>query len=286
MAFYQKNFALITGASSGIGLAIAEELANKNINLVLVALPDTGLEETALRIAETYGITVLHFAIDLTHPPAATSIFQWCMAQGVVIRILVNNAGLGNIDYLEESRVETLNTIIMLNNLSVTLITHAFLGHMKKHSPGFILNVGSLASFLPIPRKSVYSATKSFVYAFSCALRNEVASTGISVSCLCPGSTQTSGDVKRNLESTAYKGDLFTQTPREVALEAVEQMFKGRRRIIPGWQNKLLFLLWTILPYTVASSILIRLFKKEKRVVASPKIVLKKPSLSIALMYR
>ena len=264
MAFYQKKFALVTGGSAGIGKAIAEELARKKINLALVALPGTGLEETANGIAAAHGVTVLSFAIDLTQRDASMQIWNWCKAQGVSIRILVNNAGIGNIANLEDSHAETLNNILLLNNHALTMITYTFLRSMKTSSPSYIMNVGSLASFLPIPRKAVYAATKSFVYAFSCSLSNELRGTGVSVSCLCPGGTSTSSSVRNNTQSLSYKGSLFIQSADEVAREAVSGMFRRRRRIIPGWPNKFLFLLWTILPYRVASSILIMIFNKEK----------------------
>jgi uncharacterized protein len=286
MAFYQKNFALITGASSGIGKAIAVELARRKISLVLIALPETGLEQAASDIAAEHNVTVLHYAIDLTQDNAPEKIFMWCRANEVVVRILVNNAGLGNIGNLEDCRIETLSTILLLNNRAMTMLTHSFLNQMKRHAPGYILNVGSLASFLPIPRKAVYSATKSFVYAFSCSLGNELRDAGISVSCLCPGSTITSETVRQNLGDTSYQGNLFTQTASEVASEAVEQMLRKKRRIIPGWPNKLLFFLWTILPYSIASAILIKIFDKDRQIQKTPSILVKRPLLSIALVQR
>jgi uncharacterized protein len=265
MAFYQKNYALVTGASSGIGRAIAEELARRKINLVLIALPGTGLEETAEKIADKYQVDTLAYAVDLTEREASTKILQWCRDQHVAVRILVNNAGIGNISNLEDAEAETLNNIMLLNNHALTMITYTFLRSMKNSSPSYIMNVGSLASFLPIPRKAVYAASKSFVYAFSCSLSNELRGTGVSVSCLCPGGTLTSESVRQNTQSLSYKGNLFVQTAEQVAKEAVTGMFRRKRRIIPGVVNKFLFLLWTILPYNVASAILIMIFNKDKR---------------------
>lgn len=264
MAFYERNYALVTGASSGIGKAIAEELARKKINLVLVALPGTGLEEIAQRIADDHQVTVLTYCIDLTEEHAATQLLKWCKTNSVVVRILVNNAGMGNISRLEDSQPETLDNMMLLNNRALIMLTYTFLRHMKTFSPSYIMNVGSLASFLPIPRKAVYAASKSFVYAFSCSLANELRGTGVSVSCLCPGGTITSESVKMNKQNTSYKGNLFMQTAAEVAKEAVAGMLRKKRRIIPGWPNKFLFLLWTILPYNVASSVLIMIFNEQK----------------------
>jgi short-subunit dehydrogenase len=265
MAFYQKNHALVTGASSGIGRAIAEELARRKINLVLIALPGTGLEETAEMIADKHQVHALAYAVDLTEREASTKILQWCKDQRVSVRILINNAGIGNISNLEDAHVETLNNILLLNNHALTMITYTFLRSMKNSSPSYIMNVGSLASFLPIPRKAVYAASKSFVYAFSCSLSNELRGTGVSVSCLCPGGTLTSESVRQNTQSLSYSGNLFVQTAEQVAKEAVNGMFRRKRRIIPGLANKFLFLLWTILPYEIASAILIMIFNKENR---------------------
>src|SRR5688572_3935107 len=123
MAFYQRNYALVTGASSGIGKAIAEELARQEINLVLIALPYTGLDETAEKIKDEYQVSVLTYPIDLTQQNAAAKILQWCKTQNIVVRILVNNAGMGNIANLEDSKPETLNNMMLLNNHALTMIT-------------------------------------------------------------------------------------------------------------------------------------------------------------------
>lgn len=279
MPYYEKHYALVTGASSGIGKAIASELAKRKMNLLLVDLPQTGLEDVAELLQSIHAIDVQTFCVDLTSEDSAIKIFEFSQKKMIRITVLVNNAGLGNTAPLNKSSPGMLRVMMKLNNDAMIMLTQKFLIQASGSVPSYILNVGSLASFFPIPRKSVYSATKSFVYAFSCALRSELRGSMISVSCLCPGSTATSPNVRKNLEQTAYKGKLFTQTAEEVATVAVEEMFRGVRRIIPGWQNKMVFALWSVLPYFLCAFLLEKIFHpKTKEGMCSKQVLKARPS--------
>ena len=141
-------------------------------------------------------------------------------------------------------------------------LTQVFLPQLKSHSHAFILNVGSLASFIPIPNKSVYAATKSFVYAFSSALRVELRNTRVSVSCLAPGATITNAAVQERVSKALPKSGMLRQTPAEVASVAIAQLLKGNRLIIPGWHNKLTFFLWSVLPRVIAERVVVSIFDK------------------------
>lgn len=257
-----KCFALVTGASSGIGYAIAEQLALRKYNLVLVALPGTGLEEKGGSLAQRYGIEVSTFATDLTHPRALTEVIRAC--EDINLTVLVNNAGFGNLELFENSDLDELRQMMTLNNQTLVALTHLCIPLLRRAGASYILNLGSLASVFRIPYKAVYSATKSFVYSFSAALRLELAASGISVSCLCPGSTLTSLRVRKILERTSGKNSLFTQTPEAVAITAVEEMFRKRFRIVPGFHNKLLLCFARVLPEAVTNQILMRMFQPRE----------------------
>ncbi len=258
-----ETYALVTGASSGIGCAIAEELARKRINLILVALPNTGIEVVEETLVMTYNIKVISICLDLTNLEAPYLLFDMCKRKNIHVSILVNNAGFGNLKLFEDSDLNELQQMMSLNNLALVSLTHLFTPLLKESGEGYILNVGSLASVFKIPYKAVYSATKSFVYSFSAALRLELEPSNISVSCLCPGSTLTSPRVRDILKRTAGKNTLFVQTPQAVAKTAVSKLFKRQFKIVPGFHNRMLLRVSYILPEFITDKLLLKLFKPK-----------------------
>lgn len=260
----EKSYAIVTGASSGIGRAIALELATRKINLILVALPNTGLEETAMRILKDFSIEVKFLEADLTKEGAVDHFHKWCNRQPVRINILVNNAGFGTQGSFANTTISELETMLKLNNQALVMLSHYFLADLKLSKPSNILNVGSLASFMTIPGKAVYAASKSFIYSFSMSLRMELKPYKINVSCLCPGGTLTSSRVMENAGKVRFAGKRMLQSPEAVAREAVKQMFHGKKVIIPGWHNKFLYKLWALLPQRIVELILMALFFKKE----------------------
>lgn len=278
------TYALITGASSGIGKALAEELASRKINVLLVALPNTGLMDVVNRIREHYCVRAEGFEIDLTGDDSAKGVYRWCVSNNYRVNILVNNAGFGNLCSLEESDPSLLVNMMLLNNHALVLLTHLFIPELKRNKPSFILNLGSLASFMPVPNKAVYAATKSFVYSFSSSLYAELSVSGISVSCLCPGGTRTSVRVT-NMMQNVRVNERFIQLPHQVAGEAVRSMFNGKFRIIPAWHNKLLFRLRQALPECAVYWILMQVFNRKTSAKIKRQIN-RSPAYSLALVFR
>jgi short-subunit dehydrogenase len=258
----QVPFALITGSSSGIGRAIAEELASRNHNVLLIALPGTGLHEVVDHVRTTYGVEAFGFETDLTSPNATQHILEWIKSNRFNIRILVNNAGFGNLCALEKTNPLQIASMIALNNQTMVMLTRLMIPELKRYGESYLMNVGSLASFLPLPNKALYAATKSFVYAFSAAMRIELRCNNIHVSCLCPGGTRTSKSVMDRIESSGANA-LFIQSARQVAIEAVNGMLGKKFRIIPGWHNRIFYQLGKWLPEGLVNSILIRLFSQQ-----------------------
>lgn len=257
------HFTVVTGASSGIGKALAIELASRKTNLVLVALPQTGLAETAQQISKTYQVDVHCYEVDLTEDEAPRKFYHWCRIQNLKINALINNAGIGTQAAFEQTSESELETMLKLNNQALVMLVYYFLPDLKRSSPAHILNVGSLASFMNIPGKAVYSASKSFIYSFSHALRLELKQYKINVSCLCPGGTITSQRVLQNINQVQWAGRMMLQMPEEVAREAIAQMYRGKKLIIPGTQNKFLYKLWSVLPQHVVDMILSALFFRK-----------------------
>ena len=259
-----SSYVLITGASAGIGRALAFEFARAKKNLLLVALPATGLEELSAELKTQFGVNVHFFNIDLTQALASFEILQWCRSNSFAVEVLVNNAGFGNLGAFENTQSGLLENMMNLNNSVLVKMTHHFIPELKKFPQSYIMNLGSLAAFMPIPSKSVYAATKSFVYTFSHSLYFELKSFNIHVSCLCPGGTLTER-VKKSLHENQINRNSFCQLPEEVAVEAVKQMYQKQFRIVPGWQNKLLYWFSQALPDFIKIRIIQTAFKSSRQ---------------------
>ncbi len=258
---HNRTYTLITGASAGIGQAMAEECARQGHNLILVALQESGLLQTAVVLREQYGVDIKTIELNLIAPNAIQYLYDWCHQQGLRINVLINNAGIGNYSSFQESSLEVYQHMLQLNVNAVVTLTHLFIPKLREHPSAYILNVGSFAALMPLPYKSVYAATKSFVLTFSRSLQMELKPYHIYVSCLCPGPTSTKSMRKRNEHVKKGKGFL-TKTPEEVARQAINGLYRKEGLIIPGWKNRFLIRLGRILPFAVKSYILKRIFKE------------------------
>lgn len=274
----EKTFTLITGASAGIGKALAEECARRGQNLILIALQNSQLVETASFLQQKYRVDVKVLELNLTSPDALQYLYDWCHHQQLKINVLINNAGIGNYSYFQEATLSDYQNMIQLNVGAVVALTRMFIPKLRENQEAYILNVGSFASLMPIPYKSVYSATKSFVLTFSRALQMELKQYKIHVSCLCPGPTSTNSMKKRN-QSIKNGADFFIQTPDQVATVAIDGLFKKQGVIIPGWTNRFLIRLGNFLPFVVKSYVLKKIFKQgaEEDVIDEPVSIFPEP---------
>lgn len=253
-------YALITGGSSGIGKAIAEEFARRKVNLLLVALIDSGLEEVSEDLHNRYCVDVQHLPVDLSLPEGPKLVYEWCVEHAFPVNVLVNNAGFGNLTPFEASNLELLIDMMSVNNRAVVGLTHLFIPLLRQHEEGYIMNMSSFATFRPVPNKSVYGATKGFIYSFSQVLRMELKRSHISVSCICPGGVvadDNSNDFKNKIR---YKSKHLTLTAEEVARESVRKMYRGKFRIIPGAMYKVLFFMVMLIPEGLQVFILEQIF--------------------------
>jgi short-subunit dehydrogenase len=230
--------ALITGASSGIGLQLARELARRGHPLVLVAPIDSELESIAEQLENEFGVSVDFFARDLTEEFAATEIFEELQSQEVEVEILVNNAGFGQRGKFWEIPLDLQLNMVRLNVEAVVKLTHAFLAPMVERGHGRILNTASVAGFEAGPMLAVYHATKAFVLSFSEALARELKDTGVSLTALCPGPVDTDFFPKAEMVETKAFQKANLMAPQEVAKAGIEALFSGEMLIIPGGINK------------------------------------------------
>lgn len=239
-AYSAKPYTLITGSSKGIGKAMAYECAQKGMNLLLVALPNEEIVTVKESIQQKYTVQVEVYETDLTQPNASEQLFNWCVNQNISVNILINNAGLGQQGAFENLEIGKKLFLMNINMMVPVSLTHCFLPMLKSNSNSYILNVGSCAAFAPIPYKSLYSASKTFVLSFSRALRYELKDTSIKVCCLCPGPTLTNPQNRLNARSIGRRGTLLEMQPEEVAQYAITDMLAGKEIIVPGWKHKIL----------------------------------------------
>jgi len=231
-----KEYILITGASSGIGYELAQQLAAKKYNLILVARSVGKLKEMQKELASEFGIEVQYFEKDLSKPELAKELFDDVKAQKFVVSHLVNNAGFGGYGNFLETSLEHELDMINLNVSSLVLLTKLFAQDMAIRKSGRIMNVASLLSFLPFPYYAVYSATKSFVLAFSETIAAELEGSGVVVTALCPGPVDTPFQTDEMWKTNAYKASRPVSA-ESVAKAGVQLLLNGKGKKIVGFNN-------------------------------------------------
>ncbi len=257
-------FALITGASGGIGLAIANELAKLKIDLLLVARSDENLSKAKKNISENFGVRVEYLSADLSSAEGVGSILSWISKNNFSINIIVNNAGYGVWGSVEQTSWQQLNNMMQLNMTTVVELSQALLPELKKHKQSYILNVASTASYQAVPTLATYAATKSFVLLFTRGLRKELINTNISVTCLSPGPTSTSFVDRAGMNAFLKKrAEKFSMKSEAVARIAVRGMFNKKAEIIPGFMNWFSVQMTYLLPKSIPESIAEGLYKTK-----------------------
>lgn len=232
------NYTLITGASSGIGEALARRCAQEGFNLILVARSTEALEKLANEIQDKHKVVVQVHTADLLSPDAAYDLYTHCQKNNWPVRILINNAGLGLWGKFQDMSLEHIGEMMQLNQKVLVELCHFFLPMLKEVPYAHIMNVSSTAAFQPIPYFSVYAASKNFVLTFSRGLRQELTTYKINVSCLCPGPTASAFFQRAGFDKIKHaKGAMML--PEDVADIAVQGMMDKKAVIIPGFSNRL-----------------------------------------------
>lgn len=230
-----KGTALITGASSGIGEALSHRFAERGHELIITARRKDKLEALAETLMAGHDAEVHVIACDLAQPDGPGELADAVAALGLTVDILVNNAGVaytGNFQDLDEATVDML---LDLNIVALTKLTHAFLPGMIARGSGRILNVGSVASFQPVPSMSLYAASKAFVLSLTEGLSEEVRGTGVSVTALCPGLTRT--EMVESLQAEGIPAFMMS-SPAEVAREGYDALMNREVIRVPGLANQ------------------------------------------------
>ena len=227
---------LITGASGGIGYELAKLFARDHHNLVLVARSADKLTQVATEL-QTHGVTVKTVALDLAAPPAPKFLFDQLQREGIVIDILINNAGFGAFGQFAQMPEDEIVGQIQLNITALTELTRLFLPSMVQRHSGRIMNVASTAAFQPGPLMAVYYATKAYVLSFSEAITNELRGSGVTVTCFCPGATHTGFAKRAGTEQSRLFKQLGAMNAEKVALDGYRAVMEGRGLAISGAHN-------------------------------------------------
>ncbi len=240
------NYALITGASSGIGLALAQKLAAKGYDVILVARSVDKLQALARELSARHGVKAQVAAADLTQTASVQNLATLLQRQGISIRVLVNCAGVLHQDAFIKMQAEQVQQMIDLNITALTAMLHAMLPMMVNHvaeqgGKAHVLNVASIAAFQPIPMLAAYAASKAYVLSLSESLAEELLGSGVSVTTLCPGITATN-----MLAQAKGANDKLSQLPsfliadvHDVAQTAIEATLRGDAICVPGAVNQL-----------------------------------------------
>lgn len=258
------NYAVVTGASKGIGKEIALQLAAKKYNLLLVARSEQTLKELSQQISKDFGIDCKYRATDLSKETEVLALSQYISSEIQDVAVLVNNAGYGLWGPFDEVSADRLLNMMDLNMRTPVLLTHQLLPLLKKQKQAFILNVSSTAAYQAVPTLGIYAASKSFMLLFSRALKYELKKSNVSVTCISPGATDTNFmDVAGMTTPEMLKrAEKFNMQPGEVAKYAVEGMLNKKNEIIPGFVNQISVFMQRFVPKILTEKIAAGLYEK------------------------
>lgn len=262
---FAGSYALVAGGSKGIGYAISEALAKRGYNLILVARHIEALKQAQQKLEGTYNIHVEILSFDLSESESVQAISEWCIARNIPLKMLCNVAGYGGSRDFLSLPTDSLRYMVNLNIESGMVLTQLLLPLLEKNAPAYVLNVGSMAGYAPIPSKNMYAATKSAVLFFSYALRYQLKEKNISVSCLTPGPVFTKPSIVRDTkEQLGWLGMRMAVPPNKVGEKAVRKTLRGKMTITPGFAASISSRLIRWMPKRVVASLYYRVGKKHE----------------------
>lgn len=257
------EYALITGASKGIGKAIATDLAARGFNVLLVARSEELLQQATAGITSLYPVKADWLALDLSAATSAQQVYDWCRAKGYVVRALVNNAGYGLSGPFEKYSAEEHVNMMTLNMTTLVALTRLFLPGLRAQPSAYILNVASSAAYQAVPGLTTYAATKAFVLMFSRGLRQELRKTSVSVTCVCPGATDTDFPNRAQVGAKGLKAaERLNMSPETVAHLATRAMLSRKSEVITGFVNKVGATLAWLLPKNLVENIAGKIYEE------------------------
>lgn len=256
------TFALLTGASKGIGKAMAFELAAKGYHLALVARSEDLLKQVKAEVEAKYKVRVEYLALDLSERGAAQKVFEWSQQNGFPLSVLVNNAGYGLSGAFESYPLSQHVNMIQVNCTTLVELCYLFLPQLKQQSQAYILNISSSSAYQAVPYLSLYASSKAMVLQFTRGLRHELRKSNVSVTCISPGATDTEFNTRAQVGPKAMKAaKKVIMQPEQVAKVAIDSMFKKKAEVLVGFVNKLGgFLAW-LLPKKIVETTTANLYE-------------------------
>lgn len=256
------KYTVITGASKGIGKALAFELAKAQHNLLLIARSAIELEGLCVELHVHFRINAIFFPVDLSEADAPQKVYEFVMTNQLTVDILINNAGYAVWGNFETNNLVEQNKMLQLNINAVVNLTHYFIPLLRKQSKAYILNIASTAAYQAVPTLALYGASKSFVVSFSRALSFELKDSAITVTCVSPGPVSTNFVNRAGMQAIADTAAKFEISPDKLAKKALKAMYSRKVEYIPGFSNKLGVFFATILPKRIIEKIISNIYKK------------------------
>jgi len=247
----KTGIALITGGSSGIGYSIAKEFAKRGYDLILASNQEKRLTEVCNELTTQYKVHAQPFFIDLAESGAAQKLYDWCQKEQIKVEILVNNAGIFVFGEVVETDPAKVQQMITLHTTTPALLCTLFGKDMKQRRNGHILNISSLAAFMPYPGISLYSSTKNFLKSFSRSLRTEMIDYNVNVTCICPGAVSTQ---LFELSDADHKKAInwgVMMPADKLARLAVDAMFRKKALSVPGFINRIFLIIIYLVPQSI-----------------------------------
>lgn len=260
---YVDRWALVTGASSGIGAEFARQLAARGMHLVLTARRRELMEELAHELDTRHGTRSEILTHDLSDPAQVAGLMRDVESRGIAVELLVNNAGFGLVAAVDDTDPDRVLELLRLNIAAATQLTYWALPRMLERHHGAIINVSSSAGFQPVAYMPTYAASKAFLLHFSEALWAEVRDRGVTVTALCPGTTETGFFDIAGVPGWLKKQR--SQTPEQVVKAALKGLEKRRQFTVPGWSNYLLTLLVRMAPRKVVVTESMKYFRPQRK---------------------
>ena len=259
-----NKIALVTGGSGGIGYELAKYAAKDGYDLLLVARSVDKLKQIAQDFSDSFQIEVHVIQQDLSLQGAAEKVYAEASAIDGNIEILINNAGFASFGPFTETELEPELAMMQLNMIALTHLTKLFLPNMVERGSGKIMNVASTAAFQPGPLMAVYYATKAYVLSFSEAIAEELDETGISVTALCPGPTETGFQSRADMEDSKLVSGRDIMSAEKVAETGYRAMMSGKRVVIPGTMNKIMAASIRFTPRKLVTGIVKKMQEREE----------------------
>jgi len=258
------SYAVITGASGGIGQAIALNLAKRGYGLILIARSEEALKALALKAGELSGKPCYYLSTDLSKADAPAVVVNYCLKQTTDISILVNNAGYGLWGNFADLTLDEQMNMMQLNMSCMVKLCHLFLPTLKNQRRSYVLNIASTAAYQAVPQMSVYAGSKAFVLLFSRGLRYELKKTPVSVTVISPGPVTTGFMDRAGMKEDwlRKRSEKVAMSADEVAAISVESMLKGKAEVVPGFLNAVASKLTGIAPKSLTEKIAASLYEK------------------------